>query len=61
MSKIRGNTVGTTLKRALPRVTNGDEGKIVMVKGGEYTLESAETIVTADVSIVLTTDVEVEG
>ena len=59
MSKIRGNTVGTPLKRPVPRVTNEDEGKIVMVKDGAYTLESAETIVTAAVSKALTTEVEV--
>ena len=58
MSKIRGNTVGTPLKRPVPRVTNDDEGKIVMVKDGEYTLESADTIVTAAVTLALNTEVE---
>ena len=54
--KIRGNTVGTTMKRPdfnqtnpkksdyiknnpIPEVTGNDEGKIVRVMGGKYSLE----------------------
>ena len=69
--KIRGNTVGTTMKRPdfnnpnsilnnpIPPITEADEGKIVVIREGAYTLESANTIVTASVTAALNTEVDV--
>lgn len=42
--KIRGNTVGTTMKRPLPHsLTESDEGKVVTVRNGAYCLEKPST------------------
>lgn len=53
--KIRGNTVGTNMKRPdfnnpksilnnpIPAITEGDEGKTVKVQGGKYVLTDMPT------------------
>ena len=41
----------------LPAITEADEGRIVMVKDGAYSLESSETIVKAAVTLALNTEV----
>ena len=56
--KIRGNTVGTNIKpdkfNPLPPITDGDEGKVLVVENGALVFKVADETVGASLNEINT-------